>query len=103
MAGKTGSAADAHETAELAHEHAAEWVVVDGYQFDAEYQKTLKNAGCRLLVIDDHGRAGSYAADLVLDQNLNAQPASYASRAAETRLLLGVRYALLREDFARWR
>jgi UDP-2,4-diacetamido-2,4,6-trideoxy-beta-L-altropyranose hydrolase len=102
-AAKAGSAADARETAELAREHAAEWVVVDGYQFDTEYQKALKTAGTRLLVIDDHGHAGSYPADLVLDQNLNAQPASYASRAAETRLLLGVRYALLREDFARWR
>src|SRR2546423_13791691 len=36
---------DAKQTAELAQEANARWVVVDGYQFDAEYQGAIKDAG----------------------------------------------------------
>src|SRR5262249_28782632 len=60
-------------------------------------------AGVRLLFIDDYGHAGEYAADLVLNQNLAADAVLYARRQPHTRLLLGPRYALLREEFLRLR
>jgi UDP-2,4-diacetamido-2,4,6-trideoxy-beta-L-altropyranose hydrolase len=106
MTGEPGSEADAQATVALAREHDADWLVVDGYRFPEEFQRVLKAAGCRVLVIDDHGHAGHYRADLVLDQNATASAASYASRDAGTRLLLGSRYVLLREQFLRppdWR
>jgi len=98
-----GSAADAEETAERAHHHGASWVVVDGYEFGAEYQASLKSRGLKVLFIDDNGHAGHYSADLVLNQNAHAREAFYPRRDASTRLLLGPRFAMLRREFTSWR
>jgi UDP-2,4-diacetamido-2,4,6-trideoxy-beta-L-altropyranose hydrolase len=103
-----GGREDARWLAELARQRAANWVVVDGYHFDADYQKELKIAGLRILFIDDNAHADHYAADIVLNQNLHAQNLHadenlYASRAPYTRLLLGSRYVLLRREFQSWR
>lgn len=94
-----GSTEDAQATAALARASGAEWVVVDGYHFDAAYQRALAAAGLRVLCIDDNGEAGDYACDIVLNQNLHADPALYAARGAATRLLLGPRFVLLRAEF----
>src|SRR5713101_4578984 len=98
-----GSAADAEETAERAHHNGASWVVVDGYEFGAEYQASLKSRGLKVLFIDDNGHAGHYSADLVLNQNAHAREAFYPRRDASTRLLLGPRFAMLRREFTSWR
>jgi UDP-2,4-diacetamido-2,4,6-trideoxy-beta-L-altropyranose hydrolase len=102
LPGLAGSAADAVQTAELAHKHEAKWVVVDGYQFGADYQRLVKEAGLRLLFIDDYGHASHYWADLVLNQNISADPSFYIKREPYTQLRLGTRYALLRREFKRW-
>jgi UDP-2,4-diacetamido-2,4,6-trideoxy-beta-L-altropyranose hydrolase len=99
---RVGSAADAAEIAQLAHRHGASWVVVDGYEFGAECQASLKECGLKVLFIDDNGRAGYYSADLVLNQNAHASEAFYPSRDASTRLLLGPRFAMLRREFSAW-
>lgn len=78
------------------------WFVVDGYHFDATYQKSIKEAGYKLLWIDDYGHADHYYADLVLNQNISADPSFYNNREPYTQLLLGTRYALLRREFERW-
>jgi UDP-2,4-diacetamido-2,4,6-trideoxy-beta-L-altropyranose hydrolase len=98
-----GSDEDAAECAGLAHELGARWAVVDGYHFGERYQRQLKEAGLRLLAIDDHGHAGHYWADLVLNQTAGIDPALYADREPCTRLLLGARYVLLRRDYLKWR
>jgi UDP-2,4-diacetamido-2,4,6-trideoxy-beta-L-altropyranose hydrolase len=98
-----GSASDAAETATRAQAVGAAWVVVDGYQFDAAYQYALKQAGLRLLVLDDYGHTDHYYADLVLNQNIHADQSLYAVREPYTRLLLGTSYALLRREFWPWR
>jgi len=94
-----GSTEDALDTARLAHAHAAEWIVADGYQFDAEYQCSLKQHGFRLLSVDDYGHAAHYCCDLLLNQNISAQEGWYGSRGPYTKLLLGTGYALLRREF----
>jgi UDP-2,4-diacetamido-2,4,6-trideoxy-beta-L-altropyranose hydrolase len=98
-----GTQDDASRTIVLARERQAEWIVVDGYQFGADYQRALKAAGLRVLFLDDYGHARHYSADLVLNQNVCASTAIYRDRDAQTRLLLGPRYCLLRREFARWR
>ncbi len=98
-----GSADDAVQAGDLARAAGARWVVVDGYTFDADYQRQVQSADLGLLVLDDHGHAGAYPADLVLNQNLGAPESLYERRGPGTRLLLGLRYMLLREDFLRWR
>ncbi len=98
-----GSAEDAQEASRLVLENHGEWLVVDGYQFGAEYQELLKASGLKVLFLDDCGVASHYSADLVLNQNLHASEALYQNRAPETELLLGARYALLRREFLSWR
>ena len=78
-------------------------VALDGYQFDADFQLGLKNAGCRLLVMDDYGHADFYHADWVLNQNISAREELYRNRAPHTQLLLGPKYALLRKEFLKYR
>ncbi len=100
---QVGSVADAEETASLADAQGASWVVVDGYEFGAEYQANLKGRSMKVLFIDDNGHAAHYSADLVLNQNLHANEELYRSRELSTRLLLGPRFALLRREFTAWR
>ena len=97
------SDADAAEVAELTRLHQANWVVVDGYRFDAAYQNSLKESGLKVLFVDDNDHADHYFADLVLNQNVYANEAFYPSRENYTRLLLGPRYAMLRREFRPWR
>ncbi len=83
----------------LAKAHGFDWVVVDGYEFDAEYQQTLRRAGIHTVFVDDNARAKSYCADFVLNQNPYAKESMYPDRSPNTRLLLGTDYALIRSEF----
>ncbi|MEA5616583.1 UDP-2,4-diacetamido-2,4,6-trideoxy-beta-L-altropyranose hydrolase [Cronbergia sp. UHCC 0137] len=94
-----GSNKDAQETSNLAKDFDCQWVVVDGYQFDAEYQGIIKVSGLKLLFIDDYGHAEHYYADIVLNQNISADDGLYTNRESYTQLLLGTRYTLLRQEF----
>jgi UDP-2,4-diacetamido-2,4,6-trideoxy-beta-L-altropyranose hydrolase len=97
-----GTKEDAAETAKVGRSQNASWIVADSYNFGLDFQRRIQAAGLRLLFIDDYGHAGEYSADLILNQNLAADAALYARRGSRTRLLLGPRYALLREEFRRW-
>ena len=77
------------------------WVMLDGYHFDAAYQRQIKAGGHRLLVIDDMAHLGQYCCDILLNQNINAEKLHYSSE-ANTRFLLGPRYILLRTEFLNW-
>lgn len=96
------SAQDAWDVSAVARRRHANWIVVDGYRFDSQYQDNLKSAGLKLLLVDDLGQCEHYFADLVLNQNAHASESMYQSREAYTRLLLGPRFAMLRRDFRRW-
>lgn len=98
-----GGLKDMELTRSLAVEKSAVWVVIDGYRFGAHYQQHVKAARQRVLFVDDYGHATRYFADLVLNQNAHADETRYRHRAADTQLLLGPQYALLRREFALWR
>jgi UDP-2,4-diacetamido-2,4,6-trideoxy-beta-L-altropyranose hydrolase len=98
-----GGTKDATSTTRLAEEHNAAWVVVDGYRFGSDYQSAVKSSGVRLLIIDDGANTETYAADLILNQNVHASPDLYSGRAPRSRLLLGPGYSMLRRQFAGWR
>jgi UDP-2,4-diacetamido-2,4,6-trideoxy-beta-L-altropyranose hydrolase len=97
-----GSEDDARQTAALAASLGAA-VVVDGYHFGGDYQRIIKEAGLKLLFIDDNGHADHYYADFVLNQNIYADKSFYENRESYTILLLHTRYAMLRREFWRWR
>ena len=94
---------DAHEVAALARKERATWIVVDGYHFNSAYQRSIKNAGFRLLLVDDNGQYGPYCADVILNQNAYARQQMYLSCDPAAKLLVGPDYALLRKEFNSWR
>jgi UDP-2,4-diacetamido-2,4,6-trideoxy-beta-L-altropyranose hydrolase len=97
-----GSMEDASQTIAFARVNPVAWIVVDGYQFNAEYQRALKAAGFKVFFLDDYGHASHYSADIVLNQNVTANDALYASREPYTQLFLGPLYCLLRREFSAW-
>ncbi len=103
LASPPGSMTEALELRTLALAQAPAWLVLDGYHFDHSYQQLLKDAGLRLLVIDDLAAVAYYSCDLILNQNLAAAASLYSARSPATRLLLGPQYALLRQEFWPWR
>jgi UDP-2,4-diacetamido-2,4,6-trideoxy-beta-L-altropyranose hydrolase len=98
----SGSINDAQETVKISQIMQVDWVVLDGYQFDADYQKFLKDADLRLLCLDDYGHAKRYYADFILNQNISACEKIYPYREPYTQLLLGTQYVLLRQEFWSW-
>lgn len=103
LSAELGSTEDAEQTGELAKQLDASWIVLDGYHFDEKYETIIKNAGLRLLLIDDIGHFGHCFADIILNQNLHAHPRLYPTREPGAQLLLGPDYALLRREFGVWR
>ena len=72
-------------------------VVIDGYGFDAEYQKALGSAGRRVMVIDDTAHLPAYEGDVLLNPNIGAETVAYDR--APAKRLLGPRFVLLRAEF----
>ncbi len=83
---------------EMATEEGAEWIILDGYNFGTEYQRILKDAGLKLLSIDDIAE-DHFVSDIVLNQNFNIEDILTYSREKYTQLLLGTKYVLLRKEF----
>jgi UDP-2,4-diacetamido-2,4,6-trideoxy-beta-L-altropyranose hydrolase len=90
---------DAAETIMHARRRDARWIVVDGYQFPGSFPVQLREAGFRVLHVDDAMLHEEYCADIVLDQNIYASEAMYQRRAPHTQLLLGTSYTMLRREF----
>lgn len=91
-------AGDAESLAALATRHGARVVVLDGYGFDAAWQRALQARGLKCAVVDDYAHLPHYAADMVINPNLGAEKLAYPA-APGTQYLLGSRYALLRREF----
>ena len=73
-----------------------EIVVLDNYFYTSEYQKQIKEKGCKLVCIDDmHDK--HYYADVVINHGLT--DGRLFDVEPYTRLCLGLDYALLRKPF----
>lgn len=96
--------ADAARTVEYCQRVGAERVIVDHYNADEAYQRVLLNAGLRWLQFD--GAAGfPLWADWVVSMSPAADAERYnpLQRRPHTRMMLGPRYAILRDEFLQWR
>jgi UDP-2,4-diacetamido-2,4,6-trideoxy-beta-L-altropyranose hydrolase len=74
------------------------WVVLDGYDFDTKDHHKIRSAGFKLLVIDDMAKLTEYEADIILNQNFHANESNYPL-INNTKMLMGPKYALLRDEF----
>lgn len=89
---------DAEATLALAGDCRADWVVVDGYDFDAAYHRRIRSAGHALLVVDDYAHRPEYDADVVVNQNISANDFAYRLP-PYVRRLFGLPYVMLRREF----
>ena len=96
----TSAEADAKATGELIRRACgrADWLVVDHYGIDAEWESALRPRCHRLLAIDDLADR-RHDCDLLLDQNLHEDDPYRSLSPRCCRLLLGPRHALLRDEF----
>lgn len=80
-------------------EPSTHWVIVDHYGLDVRWERTIRDAGYRILVIEDLlGR--THACDVLLDQTYCRRDDTYSGQVPpECILLLGSSFALLRSPF----
>ncbi len=95
----TGWANDAAETKQAIENHQLDWLVIDHYALDFQWEKKLRPHCKQLMVIDDLGNR-KHDCDLLLDQNLGRKEEHYQNLVPQSaKKLMGPQYALLRPEF----
>lgn len=97
-------AQDARDTSHVLSDQSWDWLVVDHYALDVRWETVLRDAARRILVIDDIADR-QHDCDVLLDQNFyEDMDTRYVSKVpTDCLMLLGPRYALLREEFCQFR
>jgi UDP-2,4-diacetamido-2,4,6-trideoxy-beta-L-altropyranose hydrolase len=95
---------DAQDTVAALSYQTWDWLVVDHYALDAQWESALRQTASKLLAVDDIADR-QHDCDVLLDQNFYADKHSrYTGKVPEhCMLLLGPRYALLRDQFRQLR
>ncbi len=73
-------------------------LVIDGYLFEREFFEILENRATNFAVIDDNVETKALAPSVVINQNPHATAEMYAHLSGNSKLLLGLQYALLRRE-----
>jgi UDP-2,4-diacetamido-2,4,6-trideoxy-beta-L-altropyranose hydrolase len=95
---------DAAQTLDALRGGNPDWLVVDHYGLDVEYERLVQACGARLLVIDDLANR-PHDCDVLLDQNYSKDGGRRHAglRPERCELLAGPRYALLAPEYASYR
>jgi UDP-2,4-diacetamido-2,4,6-trideoxy-beta-L-altropyranose hydrolase len=89
---------DAQQTLEVIGSD-VDWVVVDHYAIDKNWESFIRRRKCKLLVIDDLANR-PHEADLLVDQNMGRKDFDYQSLVNENcQILTGPQYAIIRSEF----
>jgi len=95
--------ADVEQTRDALQGIVVDWIVVDHYALDANWERAMRPQCKQLMVIDDLADR-QHDCDLLLDQNLGHTVEDYEGLVPKVcRLLVGSRYAMLRPEFAQLR
>ena len=95
-----GNKKDSAATLQICEEHDAQWLVLDGYHFDEEYQQRVAGHDIKVLCVDDYGHCETWNCDAVLNQNLGAENwVERSAKRSDITWLLGSSFALIREEF----
>ena len=88
----------AAETAAIARSLCAEWIAVDGFDFDANFLADLAVAEIPVVLIDDHaGRDFYEPMKMIINPNIFASPEMYPGYGGE--ILAGPQFTFLRREF----
>ena len=77
----------------------ADWLILDGYQFDQDYRHSLQCNSFKLAVFDDMNNSGALFADMVINGAMNAALHGYQLTAPKALLAIGKNYQVLRQEF----
>jgi len=94
---------DAKECQKILQHLNVDWLIVDHYALDYQWEILLADYCRNFMVIDDLGDR-NHQCDLLLDQNYDSTQFKYQNLVPNScRVLSGSKYALLRDEFAQWR
>ena len=94
---------DADDCIDILKVEKTNWLIVDHYALDEQWQKRIKPYCKKSMVIDDLADR-KHQCDVLLDQTFGRQQKDYLALIPEgCELLLGSQYALLRPEFSKWR
>lgn len=94
---------DARECKKILKISKPDWLIVDHYSIDIEWEKALINNYQKLMVIDDIADR-KHECDMLLDQNYGSVVEKYLGLVPKnSRVLAGSKYALLRKEFCQLR
>ena len=94
---------DSDECIDVLSSEGVDWLIVDHYALDEDWHCNLKPYYRKLMVIDDLADR-KFDCDLMLNQNLDAQPEDYKNKVTgKCKFLLGCDYTLLRTEFSELR
>ena len=94
---------DADDCIEILKSEKIDWLIVDHYALDEQWQKKLKPYYEKLMVIDDLADR-KHQCDILLDQNFGRSLQDYKELVpTSSKLLMGSKYALLRPEFEKYR
>lgn len=93
-------AQDAADSIQALSDEIWDWLIVDHYALDSRWESVFRQAAGKILVIDDLADR-QHDCDILIDQNFYADMESrYIGKVpAHCQMLLGPRYALLRDEF----
>lgn len=95
----SGSADDANEIIALTKKSSSKWIVIDGYHFNENYFRLLKNQDLKIINIDDLGQKIPECIDVVVNPNIYAKNLVKKEDHINTIVLLGPEYYPLRREF----
>jgi len=94
---------DAEQTMRALDNEPMDWLIVDHYALDVNWERTLRPTYLKLMVIDDLADR-LHDCDLLLDQNLGRQADDYVKLVSTgCKVFIGPSYALLRSEFCTMR
>jgi UDP-2,4-diacetamido-2,4,6-trideoxy-beta-L-altropyranose hydrolase/UDP-4-amino-4,6-dideoxy-N-acetyl-beta-L-altrosamine N-acetyltransferase len=94
---------DADDCIDVLKSNQTDWLIIDHYALDENWQKMSKPYCKKIMVIDDLADR-KHQCDILLDQTFGRQQEDYLTLTPkDCQLLLGSQYALLRPEFSKWR
>jgi len=94
---------DSFDSINILKKNETDWLIIDHYGLDQDWQKKLKSYCKKIMVIDDIADR-VHDCDLLLDQNFGSSKTKYQGLVKKyCTILAGSDYALLRPEFQKWR
>ena len=87
-----------NDDAQFVSQRNANIVVVDGYEFSREFFAVLEASSTPFAVVDDNAETNAHSPSAVINQNPHASASMYAHLHGNSKLLLGLQYAMVRKE-----